>query len=93
MKVKIINSSLEDYEREFKLRRMNYDQVVVNYPGEKGIKVFQKEEVEFITETEVDEFLINEIGLKRNDYVVITGSAPNLITGRTNFVRVHKIGT
>ena len=59
MKVKIINSSLEDYEREFKLRRMNYDQVVVNYPGEKGIKVFQKEEVEFITETEVDEFLIN----------------------------------
>jgi len=41
----------------------------------------------------VDEFLINEIGLKRNDYVVITGSAPNLITGRTNFVRVHKIGT
>lgn len=59
MKVKIINSSSGDYEREFKLRRMNYNQVVVNYPGEKGIKVFQKEEVEFITETEVDEFLIN----------------------------------
>ena len=41
----------------------------------------------------IDEFLINEIGLKNNDYVVITGSAPRLITGRTNFVRVHKIGT
>lgn len=59
MKVKIINSNSEDYKREFKLRRMNYDQVVVNYPGVKGIKVFQKEEVEFITETEVDRFLIN----------------------------------
>lgn len=58
MKVKIINKECEDYEREFKLRRMNYDQVVVNYPGEKGIKVFEKEEVEFITETEVDDFLI-----------------------------------
>ena len=41
----------------------------------------------------IDEFLINEIGLKNNDYVIITGSAPRLITGRTNFVRVHKIGT
>ncbi len=41
----------------------------------------------------IDEFLINEIDLKHNDYVIITGSAPRLITGRTNFVRVHKIGT
>ncbi len=41
----------------------------------------------------IDEFLINEVGLKKGDYVVITASAPNLITGRTNFVRVHKIGT
>ncbi|MEN8079004.1 hypothetical protein ABFP60_18730 [Clostridioides difficile] len=58
MKVKIINANSEDYEKEFKLRRMNYEQVVVNYPGAKGIKVFNKEEVEFITESEVDEFLI-----------------------------------
>ena len=42
MKVKIINNKLEDYEREFKVRRMNYDQVVVNYPSENGIKVFIK---------------------------------------------------
>ena len=41
----------------------------------------------------IDEFLTNEAGLKNGEYVVITGSAPNLITGRTNFVRVHKIGT
>ena len=58
MKVKIINPNSEDYQKELKLRRMNYDQVVVNYPGEKGIKVFDKVEVEFITESEVDEFLI-----------------------------------
>ena len=58
MKVKIINSNSEDYQKELKLRRMNYDQVVVNYPNEKGIKVFDKAEVEFITESEVDEFLI-----------------------------------
>ena len=58
MKVKIINSNSDDYQKELKLRRMNYDQVVVNYPNEKGIKVFDKEEVEFITESEIDEFLI-----------------------------------
>lgn len=58
MKVKIINSNSEDYQKELKLRRMNYDQVVVNYSNEKGIKVFNKGEVEFITESEVDEFLI-----------------------------------
>lgn len=58
MKVQIINSSSEDCGKEFKLRRMNYDQVVVNYPGAKGIKVFGKDEVSFITENEVDEFLI-----------------------------------
>ena len=66
MRVKIINHNSEDYQKELKLRRMNYDQVVVNYPGEKGIKVFDKVEVEFITESEVDEFLI-----KYNDFLKI----------------------
>ena len=41
----------------------------------------------------IDNFLINEINLKKGDYVIITGSAPKLISGRTNFIRVHKIGT
>ena len=66
MRVKIINHNSEDYQKELKLRRMNYDQVVVNYPDQKGIKVFGKEEVEFITESEVDEFLI-----KYNDFLKI----------------------
>ncbi len=39
----------------------------------------------------IDSFLINEVGLKRGDYVIITGSAPKLISGGTNFIRVHKI--
>ena len=41
----------------------------------------------------IDNFLTNEIGLNKGDYVIITGSSLNIISGRTNFVRVHKIGT
>ena len=66
MKVKIINPNSEDYQKELKLRRMNYDQVVVNYPDSKGIRVFNKDSVEFITETEIDEFLV-----KYNDFLKI----------------------
>lgn len=58
MLAKIINKNLEEFEREFKVRRMNYDQVVVNYPSSTGLKVFKKDDVEYIKETEVDEFLI-----------------------------------
>ena len=66
MIVKIVNTKCEDYNKEFKLRRMNYDQVVVNYPDSKGIRVFNKDSVEFITETEIDEFLV-----KYNDFLKI----------------------
>lgn len=66
MIVKIIDKTLDDYDKEFKVRRMNYDQVVVNYPSSKGIKVFNNSEIEFITETEVDEFL-----MKYNDFLKI----------------------
>ena len=45
---KIINKDLEEFEREFKVRRMNYDQVVVNYPSDIGLKVFDKKDVEYI---------------------------------------------
>ena len=55
---KIINRDLEEFEREFKVRRMNYDQVVVNYPSDIGLKVFDKKDVEYIKQTEIDEFLI-----------------------------------
>lgn len=58
MLAKIINKDLEEFEREFKVRRMNYDQVVVNYPSSIGIKVFKKDDVEYIKQTEIDEFLI-----------------------------------
>ena len=66
MIVKIVNTEWEDYNKEFKLRRMNYDQVVVNYPDSKGIRVFNKDSVEFITEIEIDEFLV-----KYNDFLKI----------------------
>ena len=66
MIVNIVNTECEDYNKEFKLRRMNYDQVVVNYPDSKGIRVFNKDSVEFITETEIDEFLV-----KYNDFLKI----------------------
>lgn len=58
MLAKIINKDLDEFEREFKVRRMNYDQVVVNYPSSAGIKVFKKDDVEYIKQTEIDEFLI-----------------------------------
>ncbi|MFR2820992.1 MAG: hypothetical protein ACLUBI_13045 [Clostridium sp.] len=66
MIVKIVNTECEDYNKEFKLRRMNYDQVVVNYPDSKGIRVFNKDSFEFITEIEIDEFLV-----KYNDFLKI----------------------
>lgn len=66
MIVKIVNTECEYYNKEFKLRRMNYDQVVVNYPDSKGIRVFNKDSVEFITEIEIDEFLV-----KYNDFLKI----------------------
>lgn len=59
MKVKVISEQHEDFGKEFKLRRMNYDQAVVNYPSSEGIKVIENKDLEFITESEVDEFLIN----------------------------------
>ena len=73
MIVKIVNTECEDYNKEFKLRRMNYDQVVVNYPDSKGIRVFNKDSVEFITETEIDEFLV-----KYNDFLKINSSVLNI---------------
>ena len=31
-------------------------------------------------------------GLEKGDYVVITGSVPELLVGGTNFIKIHKIG-
>ena len=75
MKVKIISTELEDFEEEFKVRRMNYDQVVVNYPTGTGIKVFNNKDVEFISESKIDEFLISNkdlLKIKLNRGVSVT---------------------
>ena len=40
----------------------------------------------------LDEFLINELKLEKGDYVVITGSVPELLVGGTNFIKIHEIG-
>lgn len=58
MKAKIINKDSSDYGNEFKVRRINYDQIVINYSGKEGIKTFYNNEVELITESSIDEFLI-----------------------------------
>ena len=40
----------------------------------------------------LDEFLINKLGLEKDDFVLITGSVPELLVGGTNFIKIHKIG-
>lgn len=66
MKVKITNENSSDYNKEFKVKRMNYDQTVVNYPNIEGMNIFSNEDVEFITESEIDEFLV-----KNKDFLKI----------------------
>ncbi|OOM71282.1 hypothetical protein CLPUN_50120 [Clostridium puniceum] len=70
MKVKIINYNFEEYENIFKVRRMNFDKIIVNYPNEVGNKSFSFKDVECISENDIDEFLIKnreflKIRLKR----------------------------
>ncbi|MEG0857724.1 MAG: hypothetical protein RSG52_14745 [Terrisporobacter sp.] len=66
MKVKVINENSSDYNKEFKVKRMNYDQTVVNYPNREGMDIFLNKDVEFITESELDEFLV-----KNRDFLKI----------------------
>lgn len=42
---------------------------------------------------EIDKNLKNNCNLKNGDTVVLIGSIPHLITGRTNFIRIHQIGS
>ena len=41
----------------------------------------------------MDNFLINKLGLCEGDYVVITGSVPELLIGDTNFIKIHRVCT
>lgn len=75
MKVRVINCNLEDYDSIFKVRRMNFDRIFVNYTNTVGIKDFSFEDVECISESKIDEFLISnrdflKIKLKRGISVV-----------------------
>lgn len=58
MKVKIINKESEDFGRQFDVKRINYDQVIVSYPTGNGMKTFSSRDVEYITECEKDELLL-----------------------------------
>lgn len=60
MKVKIIEES-QDKGKEFKVRKMTYADVVVNYPLGNGLKKFLYDDVELISEGEIDEFLIENM--------------------------------
>lgn len=59
MIIKIVNPILDDYGNEFKVRRMNFNQIVVNYPTGTGLKSFSFEDVECRSENEIDDFLIS----------------------------------
>lgn len=59
MLVKIINDRMDNYGVEFKVRRMNYNEVIVNYPNESGINSFYFKDVELKGENDMDDFLIN----------------------------------
>ena len=40
----------------------------------------------------IDEYLLEHTDYKKDERIIIIGSIPKLITGRTNFIRVHRIG-
>ncbi len=40
----------------------------------------------------IDEYILSCTAFKKGERIIIIGSIPKLITGRTNFIRVHRIG-
>ena len=40
----------------------------------------------------IDEYILCKTDFKKGERIIIIGSIPKLITGRTNFIRVHRIG-
>lgn len=76
MQIKVINKDSEDFGKKFKVRRMNYNEIIVNYPLDTGLKYFLFEDVECISENDIDDFLINnrdflKIKLKRGISVTL----------------------
>jgi hypothetical protein len=67
MEVKVTNDKSEDFGMIFKVRRMNFDNIIVNYRNSNnGMKMFSFLEVNCISENEIDEFLI-----KNRDFLKI----------------------
>lgn len=58
MKVKVIGE-IQDKGSEFKVRRMTYKEVIVNYPTGTGLNNYAYKDVELIGEGKIDEFIIS----------------------------------
>lgn len=72
---------------EYKVKRMNYDQIVINIG--KDMKVYPIEDIELIPENEIDEFLISnkdflKIKLKRGMSVNVYTSLHNSLKEKYN---------
>lgn len=63
MKFRITNDAMDEYNTELKIRRMNYDQVVVNYPDKVGIKTFKMKDGELVSEGAIDDIIKNNLEL------------------------------
>ena len=37
------------------------------------------------------EYFINKLGMKKGDKIVLTGAVPDLLVGKTNFIKVHEL--
>jgi len=40
----------------------------------------------------IDDYILENTSYKKGERIIIIGSIPKLITGRTNFIRIHRIG-
>lgn len=40
----------------------------------------------------IDKYILENTNFKKDERIIIIGSIPKLITGRTNFIRIHRIG-
>lgn len=41
----------------------------------------------------IDDFFLNQMEYSKGDIVVFTGSIPQLLTGGTNFIKIHELGS
>jgi pyruvate kinase len=41
----------------------------------------------------LDDLLVKEYGFKEDDKVIFTGALPDLLVGKTNFIKLHEIGS